>query len=68
LGGGQIALVWIAVLAAGVARMKMGADEVLTVAELVPVLRLKEKKYAPPKRPPATFVRSLLLLAAACCG
>jgi hypothetical protein len=48
LGGGQIALVWMAVLEAGVTSVKMGADTVLTVAELVPVLRLKDKGYATP--------------------
>ena len=52
LGGGQIALVWIALLAAGVTTVKMGADTVLLVSELVPVLRLKDKGYAPPTRPP----------------
>ncbi len=45
LAGGQIVLVWMAVLAAGVATVKMG-DKVLAVAELVPDLRLKDKGYA----------------------
>ncbi len=42
----QIALVWMAVLAAGVTKVKMGADTVLEVADVVPALRLKEKGSA----------------------
>ena len=52
-GGGQIALLWMAVLEAGVKRVKMGADTwkvadlVVEVAQLVPALHLKEKRSAP---------------------
>ena len=44
-GGGcwQAALLWMAVLAAGVKAVRLGADTVLPVADLVPVLALKEK-------------------------
>ena len=46
-GSWQIALLWMAVLAAGVESVKMGADLVLRVADLLPALRLKEKGSAP---------------------
>ena len=44
----QIALVWMAVLAAGVKTVKMGADTVLAVADVVPALCLKTSRSAPP--------------------
>jgi hypothetical protein len=47
----QIALVWMAVLAAGVARVKMGADS-FAAADLVPALRLKAKGSVPPHPSP----------------
>jgi hypothetical protein len=61
LSGGQIVLLWIAVLEAGVKMVKMGADNVLSVSELVPNLRLKEKGYAPPTLPPPPPLPLLLL-------
>jgi hypothetical protein len=50
VGGGfwQIALVWMAVLAAGVKTVKMGADTVLAVADVVPALCLKTSRSARP--------------------
>ena len=42
-GWRQIALWWMAVLVGGVKTVKMGADTRLLVADLVPVLALKEK-------------------------
>ena len=38
---------WMAVLAAGVKSVKMGADTELLVADLVPALHLKAKGSAP---------------------
>jgi hypothetical protein len=45
-GGDQIALLWMAVLAAGVKSVKLGADLVVEVAQLVPALHLKPKGSA----------------------
>jgi hypothetical protein len=42
LGGEQLALVWTAVLTAGVKSVKLGSDLELAVADVVPTLILKE--------------------------
>ena len=53
MGRGQAALVWMAVLAGGVVRVKMGDKEWL-VADVVPILRLKAQEYAHQPPPPPT--------------
>ena len=46
-GGGQVALVWIRLLEAGVRTVKLGTDIVLRVDDVMPALRLKEKGSVP---------------------
>ncbi len=47
-----MALVWLAVLAAGVKRVGLGADKVLEVAQLLPILDLKKTGSACTTPPP----------------
>jgi hypothetical protein len=54
-----MAVLWMAVLAAGVRMVKMGVDT-FAVADLVPALHLKEKRSAPP--PPHHLHHHHLLL------
>ena len=44
-------MVWMAVLAAGVDKVQLGADKVLAVKDLVPLLCLKERESAPHRTP-----------------
>ena len=64
-GDWQIGLVWMAVLAAGVKTVKMGADTVLAVADVVPALRLKTTGSVARARQgchAAAFASAILLL------
>jgi hypothetical protein len=59
---GQVALVWLAVFEAGTTAVRMGADRLVAVADLVPALCLKERgSVALPSCCPATFHPSTLL-------
>ena len=63
-GGLQIALVWLEVLDAGVKSVKMGEECVLEVMDVVPALRLYEKRSAVPyvaAGPPLLFFCSTSL-------
>ncbi len=68
----QIALVWIAVLAAGVKTVRMGHNAELAMADVVPALRLKANRCArntPAQAtlPPLIGCAAVALLLLRCC-